>query len=1136
MANKCFLPCWLVFLAILIGLPTTRYATSHALPAASILQNAAKPVTGLPDPLLVNRLPSHRETQPLDSSARPNLRFDCLTAADGLSFSLAMTILQDQRGFMWFGTRYGLDKYDGDKFTVYLPAPEGNVLAGNYVYELNQDPGGDMWIATSIDLVRRDMQRGEFVHYLSDPADPESLNPGRIFALGRNAGGALLVGTETGLSRYNPATDDFSRYLADEPVVAIYTDRKGGIWLGTANGVLYYSSGSLEQPDPVRYPVEPSDPEIPGSNLATAIDEDRQGTLWAGTNGGGLARLDRPAGKFIPFESKDNLGAAAELSSQQVWSILEDGAGRLWVGTMNGLFLLDPTRGNVTQYRPVPGDARSLINNVITDLYLDRSGVVWIATLAGICKVNETASHFTHYEGGPGEPGNASQLSENIILSVYQDSHGSLWVGTLSGGLNRMDGETGEVTVYRHDPNDPNSLSPGDVTATLEDSTGKLWIGTSSGLNRFDPETETFESEPDLNWNSVGAIVEDQKGNLWVAGWDGLYRRKAGETKFSLVLLDSGLTEISRNGRLMLDSTGALWIASQTAGLVRLDHAAEAGPAYKTIQFPQKAYDPRSPGGSPVMDIYEDANGTIWIGTVSDGLARYDRETNTFAHFIPNPGGDRDEALSRYVGCIEGDAQGYLWMSTILGLARFDPRNKTFTYYDARDGLTIGEGISCARGRNGEMFFGSWQGLNSFYPDQIRDNPNPPPVVITAVNLRDKALRTDLQPGEQIRLPYQENYLSFDYAALDYAAPAKNQYAYKMEGLDPEWVEAGTRRHADYPDLKAGSYTFRVKASNGSGVWNEEGAAVQITITPPFWQTWWFLGLAGLALAGVVAGGVRLRLRSVEMRSRELEKQVYERTGALEQKTLETERRRQELEALLSADERMQHYLHEDQVLQALVDVAVEILKAEKSAVFLWDEKREQLAARVARGFRSAAIWQLRFRRGVGLAAETAVSGEPTLVEDSLIDPRREAEDPENVQFSVDEGLRSFMFFPIRTGDEILGIFNVSYDEPRAVGAEELRLFHALTQRAALHIENARLYEQSQEVAVLEERSRLARELHDAVTQTLFSASLVAEALPATWEKIRRRARTAARAARSEQGGAGRDALLASRAAPGSPG
>jgi nitrate/nitrite-specific signal transduction histidine kinase len=488
------------------------------------------------------------------------------------------------------------------------------------------------------------------------------------------------------------------------------------------------------------------------------------------------------------------------------------------------------------------------------------------------------------------------------------------------------------------------------------------------------------------------------------------------------------------------------------------------------------------------MSFYEDTispdhqTHALWMGSVDDGLIRYDQDTQTFSHFVPELG------IAKYISCIQGDEQGYLWMGTALGLVRFDPRSETFTYFDARDGLDIGEGLSCNQGEQGEMLFGSVNGLNTFFPEQIRDNPNPPPVVITALNLNNQPLRTNLSLDDQIKLSYQENYLSFDFAALDYAAPAKNQYAYKMEGLDADWIEAGTRRHADYPALKPGSYTFRVKASNNSGVWNEQGAAVGITITPPFWQTWWFLGLISLALVGIVVGGVRLRFKGVESQNLALEEQVRERTHEIEQ-------RHQELEALYQADAELYQHFRLDEILQALVDIAVDILHADKGSLLVWDEAKENLIVRAYNGFNPSTLASLKLKPGMGIAGKVALSGEPISVEDTALYPEV------SHQITDPEGIRSFMQVPIKVRGETFGVFSADYLQPRNFNENEQRLLIAFAQRAALAIQNAQAYQKDQELAVLEERSRLARELHDAVTQTLFSASLVAEALPAAWEK-----------------------------------
>jgi signal transduction histidine kinase len=485
------------------------------------------------------------------------------------------------------------------------------------------------------------------------------------------------------------------------------------------------------------------------------------------------------------------------------------------------------------------------------------------------------------------------------------------------GGLNQLDLSSGRVTVYKNDPEDPTSLGYGEVGTIYEDRSGTLWVGTIGGLDRFNRETGTFSAVEAFRGQPVTAILEDQQGGLWIGGWGGVARREPGAA-FTPLETGEGLPAPELVQALYIDRYGTLWISTQDKGLFRLDpgeKSRETTP--RLIHFPKQTGNPNSPGISPVMSFYEDRQGTLWMGSVDDGLVRFIPDSQTFTHYIPSTG------IARYVGCIQGDAQGYLWMGTVLGLARFDPRTETFTHFDARDGLEIGLGIDCIQNEQGEMFFTSLNGVNRFFPEQIPTNPKPPEVVITSLNLFSQPFRTDLKAGEAIQLAYNKNYLSFDFAALDFTVPTKNQYAYKMEGLDPDWIEAGTRRHADYPDLKPGSYTFRVKASNNSGVWNEQGTAVQISITPPFWQTWWFLSIVGLALVGGTLEGLRLRVRSLEARSRELEKQVHDRTSALEQKTLElqqqtqeTEQRRQELEALLIENTRLSKQSQELAVLE----------------------------------------------------------------------------------------------------------------------------------------------------------------------------------------------------------------------------
>jgi signal transduction histidine kinase len=449
------------------------------------------------------------------------------------------------------------------------------------------------------------------------------------------------------------------------------------------------------------------------------------------------------------------------------------------------------------------------------------------------------------------------------------------------------------------------------------------------------------------------------------------------------------------------------------------------------------------------------------------------------------------------------------WVSTARGLAKFDPQTQRIWTYGERDGLqgyqfTVG---CSTKGRDGELIFGGTTGLDLVRPSAIRENTYVPPVVLTKLTQAGRELSAEQMDREDnsIRLHWPNNYFEFEFAALNLVQPEKNQYAYMLEGFDDDWIVAGTRRFGQYTNLPGGEYVLRIKGSNNDLVWNERGTAIGITIVPPFWETWWFLVMLGLVAAGTAFLGYRVRVRTIQARSRELESLVRERTAELRQKTrqleerkaeleernVDIERHRQELEALYRADTELDRCLDLDDVLQALVDIATEMLKADKSSVFIWDSNHERLVVGTARGFRSQFWPRLSFNPGEGTVGHVAASGKAMVVKDARQDPRVAKRN-----LVIEEGIRSFMQVPIRVDGRIFGVFSADYVEPRAFGEDEQRLFVALAQRAGLAVETVQRYEQSQQLAVVEERSRLARELHDAVTQTLFSAGLIAEALP----------------------------------------
>jgi signal transduction histidine kinase/ligand-binding sensor domain-containing protein len=838
---------------------------------------------------------------------------------------MVRAILQDRQGFMWIGTfGGGLNRYDGYQFTVYKPDPGDPTTLSHYVvWAIYEDRDGDLWVGTMNGLDRFDRTTETFIHYLEGQP---------VFSIYEDSAGTFWVGTGSGLIgldrdagtiertyRYNPDAPDDPRMLSGQSVFAICEDRKGELWIGTSSGLDQFDRTAETF---AHYRHDPDDPTSLSQNHVRAIYEDHQGVLWIGTFDGGLNRMDRSAGTFTRYQHDS--GNPHSLSDDGVWAILEDSAGTLWVGTWNGLDLLDRSQNRFSHYRHDPVDPYSLSDDTILALYEDRSGVVWIGTNGnGLSKYSQRTNQFSHYQKrldasasvADGLHSSPYVLSDSMVAAVYEDRQGILWIGTFNGGLNRLNRESGSITVYQHDPANPASLNSNAVYAVYEDRAGILWTGSGGWLERFDSQTETFIHHQYVGYQ-VERIIEDRSGNLWIGTPGGLYRLDRDRA-----ILDSYLSGNDIQA-VYADRVGAVWVGTFGGGLYVWDPASE--------QFANYRHDPNDPDSlsrDGVLAFYEDSPGAVWIGTWGGGLDRFDRSSQTFVHYTEKDGLPGDS-----VGCILADSAGFLWLGTVKGLSQFDPLTESFRHYDERDGMlsggpALGPGV-CFSSQAGEMFFGRSDGIDAFFPDQIEENPHIPPIVITAFDLFNQTVRRDLSSDEYIQLSYQENFVSFEFAALDYVTPEKNQYAYIMEGLDKDWVYAGTRRHADYPDLRPGDYVFRVKGTNNDGVWNEEGVTVRITITPPFWGTWWFRGIVALVLMGGAIGGYRLRIRGIEARSRELEVLVEERTVELRKESdqrikAEEALRQSEMEKAVAAERsRLARELH-DAVTQTLFSASL---------------------------------------------------------------------------------------------------------------------------------------------------------------------------------------------------------------------
>ena len=837
------------------------------------------------------------------------IRFDHLSISEGLSQASGNAIIQDSRGFMWFGTEDGLNRFDGYEIEVFRHDPDDPTsLADNYVTGLFEDGQKRLWIFFNqpglISIF--DLETERFQRLQHDPDDPASLPLSFVNSGDKtNDGFSWLGSPRNGVTRIQLKTLSLASVrhdpedpssLADDRIAGILTSRAGELWIATQSALhrrLTPSEGPPEG-DSERFERFSLDdpPTEPGSRRFNNLIEDSDGMLWLGSRGGGLYRFAPSNGQVQIFLDQGSEGSARpiaetgdgtlwvathealvrfdrqtfeirsyrqdpedphSLGSDRVRDFLEDSQGTVWIGTEGGgLNRYDPDLDAFIVYRHQPADPGSLSNDFVRALYEDRSGILWIGTFgAGIDRFSRDKHKFRLYRHDPADP---ETLDGNTIFPVYEDSDGILWVGTLGGGLNRFSQDRRRVVAHHLE-----SLEFSRPSCLFEDSEKRFWIGTfGSGLLLFDRDSgkviRRLSHDPDdetsLPSNSVNSVFEDSQGRLWVAagGWS-LFDPESG--LFNVYLRDRRAGGSPLNGVRIIheDHHGELWITN-SQGLSRYDEQSES-----FTQFSADPRDPHSLSHPNIMGLYETPDGHFWVTTYGGGLNRFDPKTGR-SEVITTKNGLPSDAL---YGILPDD-QGNLWISSNGGLVRLDPSTMAITTYDVDDGLQSNEfnDRSYFRSRTGELFFGGVNGLNSFFPDQLKSSDYQPPVVITSLIKSGLRQKLDLSADDaELVVSYKENFFSFEFASLDYSTPEKNLYAYKLEGFDDDWIQAGSRRFAGYTNLDGGRYVFRVRGTNSDGVWSEKDASIAVRVTTPPWKTWWAYCLYALALVAAVLAYVR---------------------------------------------------------------------------------------------------------------------------------------------------------------------------------------------------------------------------------------------------------------------------------------
>ena len=828
-------------------------------------------------------------------------KFERITGTSGLSLSTIRSILQDQTGFLWFGTDDGLNRYDGYTFKIYKRQPhDSNSLSHNMIWCLLEDRNEVLWIGTEMGLNSLNPKKERFQRYLNESSQPNSLSHNSVRALCEDINGDIWVGTNNGLNRLNQKTGEFEQYytssadttsLSDSRIRSLFVDSEGRLWIGTFHG---FNRFNRETNSFVRYYPNPGDTPEQSRNRVRSVIQDQNGLLWIATNSG-LHAFDPNAEAFIPPASI--LGESYSLCGESIRALLADKAGDLWVGTINGLSRYDREIGAVLCYQFDAQDPYSISSNQIRSIYQDRGGIIWIGTYMGwLNKFDLKRTKFVHYHKDNIYP---ARINHNEVKAFYEDDYGKIWIGTNGGGLNVFDREKRDYSYYLPVANDPRSLSSNRVYTIYGDRAGSVWVGTNGGgLEKviFSPSSQrkiigfkNYRHNPEdpssLSSDRIRCIIEDYAGFLWIGTFDnGVNRFDPRTGTFIRYTHDPKKSQSLSNDTVQAlyeDSQKTLWVATRN-GLNRFHPEHGSFTAYRA-----DLEDETSLSDNSVLSIHEDGSGVLWVST-HNGLNKFDRDKKVFDHYYEENGLPNDVVY----GILE-DTHGNLWLSTNKGVAKFDPQTETFKSYDTKDGLQ-GEEFAIGafyKSPHGEMFFGGNQGFNAFHPEKIIDNPHIPPVVITDFKLFNVSIGIQEEhrwPLEQtitytkiIKLGHHENSISFEFAALDFSAPEKNQYAYVLEGFDQEWNYPLDRQFATYTNLPHGKYILRVKGTNDSGLWNEQGVALNITVVPPLWKRLGFQLFLGFFIVGSVLLGYKIRITTMKRQQQKLERQVAERTEEL---------------------------------------------------------------------------------------------------------------------------------------------------------------------------------------------------------------------------------------------------------------
>jgi len=831
-------------------------------------------------------------------------KFSHITIEDGLSQSSVKCILQDSRGFLWFGTGDGLNKYDGYDFQIINSSPINPLsISGNDISCIYENPyDSTLWIGTQnagLNIYSR--ERDNFYSFSLSSNSKNKIPSNFIKEIIATSDGTLWIATQAGGLCYFNKKDssfikpEFSKQNIFKTVNCLEKDEDGNLWIGTPSGLYkwnYLNKYSKEIPIRVKF----SDSER--RKRITALKFDLKGNLWIGTRNIGLFKY-HPKSKnsfhFRPEHNKKN-----SLAGLRINDIMQRKNGEIWIGTHKGLCRYLPKTRNFEVFRNSPNNTESLNCDVVYSLFEDRAGIIWVGTyLGGINKIDPNQYRFAKHNTFSDLKNGSS--STNDMRSIFVDNSNTIWLGTSDGLVEFKDGE------YISDSNAKIHLVGKNIGAIFAFSQ-KLYISTAIGIftlnsqNKLSSISEQIQLQTNQAIQQFSSAISDELNQIWFSTSQGLLKYIPKENKFELFNPEGPDGEPISFFPLVLkeDQTGKIWLGTFDGNLYSFDkHTNE----FELFIFTNSTNKIKS--FTKIFSMCISIPGQIWVGT-NLGLYKVDTKTGEIVRYLKSDG-----LPNNVIYGVIADKNGNIWCSTNMGVSRFEPKTGEFRNYTYQDGLQSNEFNQGAffKDENGNIYFGGINGLNIFNPEEIVLNSYIPQVVITEMEIQYKKVSpfshpkiTDKQISEikALSLKHKQNTFSFEFAALSFSLPKRNQYKYtlvKMGDID-KWIDSGNRRNATYTNVPPGEYIFKVKGSNSDGIYNETATTIRISITPPFWQTWWFKLLSVLFVLGVIYFLIYYRIRNISRQKIIFKKLVIEKTKTLLQQKEQIEKQNEELKQI----------------------------------------------------------------------------------------------------------------------------------------------------------------------------------------------------------------------------------------------